>query len=110
VRERCTTAPSGRPVGFIPEPAFRALQAARDREQTDEFKETYQKRAGVEGTISQAVGVLGMRRTRYRGLDKVHLQHLMTAAAMNLMRVLDWLSGKECSTTRVSAFARLAMA
>lgn len=110
MRERCTTATSGRQVSFIPEPAFHALQAARDREQTDEFKETYKKRASVEDTISQAVGVLGMRRTRYRGLDKVHLQHLMTAAAMNLMRVLDWLSGKERSTTRVSAFARLAMA
>jgi hypothetical protein len=35
-----------------------------------------------------------MRRTRYQGLDKVHLQNLMTAAAMNLMRVLDWPSGK----------------
>ena len=91
------------------EPFYRGY-TTREREQTDEFKKLYKKRAGVEGTISQAVGVLGMRRTRYRGLDKVHLQHLMTAAAMNLMRVLDWLSGKERSTTRVSAFARLAMA
>ena len=110
VRQRCTTSKTGRKVGFIPEPEFSALQAAREREQTDEFKETYKKRAGVEGTISQAVGVLGMRRTRYRGLDKVHLQHLMTAAAMNLMRVIDWLSGKERATTRKSAFARLAAA
>jgi transposase len=86
------------------------LQTAREREQTDEFKEVYKKRAGVEGTISQAVGVLGMRRTRYRGLDRIHLQHLMTAAAMNMMRVLDWLSGKDRSTTRVSSFARLVMA
>jgi transposase len=110
VRERCTTGKAGRQVGFIPEPEFRALQAAREREQTDDFKEVYKKRAGAEGTISQAVGVLGMRRTRYRGMDKVHLQHLMTAAAMNLMRVLDWLSGKERATTKVSAFARLAAA
>lgn len=110
VRQRCTTAKSGRQLGFIPEPEFSALQAARVREQTDDFKETYKKRAGVEGTISQTVGVLGMRRTRYRGLDKVHLQHLMTAAAMNLMRVLDWLSGKKRATTRISAFARLATA
>jgi transposase len=51
-----------------------------------------------------------MRRTRYRGLGKVHLQHLMTAAAMNLMRVLDWLAGNERSKTRISAFARLAAA
>lgn len=108
VRQRCTTAKSGRQIGFIPEPEFGALQAARQREQSDVFKETYKKRAGIEGTISQVVGVLGMRRTRYRGLDKVHLQHLMTAAAMNLMRVLDWLSGKERAATRISAFARLA--
>ena len=110
VRERCTEAKRGRQVTFIPEAEFKALQAAREREQTDEFKQTYKKRAGVEGTISQAVGVLGMRRTRYRGLDKVHLQHLMTAAAMNLMRVLDWLSDKERAKTRISAFARLAAA
>jgi transposase len=110
LRQRCTTSKTGRQVTFIPEAEFRALQAARAREQTDEFKESYKKRAGVEGTISQAVGVLGMRRTRYRGLDKVHLQHLMTAAAMNLMRVLDWLSGKQRATTRKSAFARLAAA
>ncbi len=110
VRERCTTAKAGRQVGFIPEPEFSALQAARQREQSDEFKEVYKKRAGVEGTISQAVGVLGMRHTRYRGLDKVHLQHLITAAAMNLMRVIDWLAGKKRSTTRTSAFARLAVA
>lgn len=110
VRERCTTSKDGRQIGFIPEPEFSALQAARQRERTEGFRENYKKRAGVEGTISQAVGVLGMRRTRYRGLDRVHLQHLMTAAAMNLMRVLDWLSGKERSSTRVSAFARLVMA
>ena len=107
LRQRCTTSKTGRQLTFIPEPEFRALQAARKREQTDEFKETYKKRAGIEGTISQAVGVLGMRRTRYRGLDKVHFQHLMTATAMNLLRVLDWLSGKKRATTPTSAFARL---
>lgn len=110
LRQRCTTAKTGRQVTFIPEAEFRALQASRAREKTTEFQDAYHKRAGVEGTISQAVGVLGMRRTRYRGLDKAHLQHLMTAAAMNLMRVLDWLSGKQRSTTRKSAFARLAAA
>ncbi len=110
-RDRCTRSKTaGRLLGFLPEPEFRALQAAREREQTGDFQEAYKKRAGVEGTISQAVGVLGMRRTRYRGLDKVHLQNLMTAAAMNLMRVLDWLSGKERAMTKVSAFARLAAA
>jgi len=34
----------------------------------------------------------------------------MTAAAMTLMRVLDWLGGKERATTKASAFARLTVA
>jgi transposase len=95
VRQRCTTSAQGRQLIFIPEPEFSALQAARQRENTEAFKETYKKRAGVEGTISQATNALGMRRARYRGMAKVHLQHLLTATAMNLLRVLDWLSGKE---------------
>ena len=110
VRQRCTTSTQGRQLIFIPEPHFSALRAARQRETTEAFKETYKKRAGVEGTISQATNALGMRRTRYLGMAKVHLQHLLTATAMNLLRVLDWLSGKEHAPTRVSAFARLAAA
>lgn len=110
VRQRCTTSPQGRQLIFIPEPEFSALQAARQRENTEAFKETYNKRAGIEGTISQATNALGMRRARYIGMTKVHLQHLLTATAMNLLRVLDWLSGKDRAPTRVSAFARLAAA
>jgi transposase len=71
-----------------------ALQKTRQREKTSVFKEQYALRAGVEGTISQAVDKLGMRRSRYRGIAKTHLQHVMTAAAMNLMRVMAWLSEK----------------
>lgn len=110
VRQRCTTSTQGRQLIFIPEPEFSALRAARQRENTEGFKETYKKRAGVEGTISQATNALGMRHARYVGMAKVHLQHLLTATAMNLLRVLDWLSGKEHAPTRVSAFARLAAA
>jgi transposase len=49
-----------------------------------------------------------MRRTRYRGLAKVHLQNIVTAAAMNLTRVLAWLIGSPRSCTRQSHFAALA--
>lgn len=84
-----------------------ALQSARLRQQTDAFQEEYMKRAGVEGTISQAVQALTMRRSRYRGLAKTRLQHIATAAAMNLIRVIDWLNGRPHSPTRQSRFARL---
>jgi transposase len=110
VHTRCTTAKNGRQLTFAPEAQFRALLAARQREQSATFKVDYKKRAGIEGTLSYAVGVLGMRHTRYRGMTKVHLQHLMTAASLNLLRVLDWLWGKPRATTRTSAFARLAVA
>ena len=108
-RPRCTrseTAP--RSLTLHPRPEHEALTAARERQQTEAFKERYKARSGVEGTISQAVFALGMRRTRYRGREKTHLQHVATAAAVNLKRALAWLDGAPRSGTRVSHFARLA--
>jgi len=41
--------------------------------------------AGVEGTIFQAVRGFEVRSCRYIGLAKTHLQHHLTAAAMNVV-------------------------
>jgi hypothetical protein len=41
------------------------------------------------------------------GVVKVHLQHLMTAAIMNVMRILCWLAGEQKAKTPRSAFAKL---
>jgi transposase len=87
-----------------------ALQAARERQHTAQFKEAYTRRAGVEGTIAQAAFAFGMRRTRYRGLQKTHLHHLATAIAINLQRFVDWVWDTPRSQTRQSHFARLALA
>ena len=83
------------------------MQAARQRQKTDEFWEQYAKRAGVEGTISQGTGAFGLRKTRYRGLAKTRLQHIATAAAIHLARFSDWMMDKPRSKTRISHFARL---
>jgi transposase len=48
-----------------------------------------------------------MRRSRYIGLEKTSLQHLGTAAAFNVVRIVAWLDGDELAPTRVSAFQRL---
>jgi hypothetical protein len=48
-----------------------------------------------------------LRRTRYWGLAKTHLQHLATAAAMDLVRVSQWLANVPLAKTRKSAFERL---
>jgi hypothetical protein len=47
----------------------------------------------VRATLSQGVRVLRLRRTRYVGLARTHLSHVLTAAGMNLLRVGDWLAG-----------------
>jgi hypothetical protein len=87
-----------------------ALQAGRQRERTAEFAAKYTRRAGVEGTIAQGTRSHGLRRSRYIGLAKTHLQHLMTAAAMNVVRMLRWLAGEAKAVTRPSAFAQLYLA
>jgi transposase len=87
-----------------------ALQQARQRQQTAEFKEKYKRRAGVEGTLSQAIRKFGLRRARYKGLPKTHLQHVVTAVAIDLARLVDWFAGKPRAATRYSAFAALALA
>jgi hypothetical protein len=61
----------------------------------------------VEGTISQGVRAFGMRRSRYRGLDKTHLQHVAIAAAMNVDRLVAWFDGRPRAQTRTTRFAAL---
>jgi len=109
LRARCvSTGNQGRQLSFFPEPQQRALDAARARQATDEGRRLHDVRAGVEGTLSQAVRAFGLRRARYRGLPKTRVQHAATAAALNLDRVAAWLDGRPRAATRVSRFARLA--
>jgi transposase len=105
---QCTTAKAKRrSINLRPRELHEMLQQTRQREKTPEFRAEYRKRAGIEGTISQAVRAFGLRRTRYVGKAKTHLQHVATAAALNLERVADWLAGVKRETTRRSAFARV---
>ncbi|MFD0317197.1 IS1182 family transposase [Streptomyces flavalbus] len=84
-----------------------AIRHIRAEQQTDAWKERYKIRAGVEGTISQAVGRCGLRRSRYRGLAKTSLQHQLTGAALNLARIDAHLTDTPRARTRTSHFAAL---
>jgi len=97
-----------RTITVRPREQYLALQQARTRQEGVEFKEKYKLRAGIEGTISQGVRGFGMRRTRYRGLKKTHLEHLIIATAINLRRYLAWLEAIPLAKTRTSHFAALA--
>jgi transposase len=108
-RQLCThSASQPRVLTVRARPLFEALQTARQREATPEFKTAYRARAGIEGTLSQAVRMADVRRARYVGLAKTHLQHVLTAAAINLTRAADWLAEVPRSLTRPSRFAALA--
>lgn len=107
-RPLCTTALQGRSLRLRPQATHIALQAARQRQSTAAFRQQYQQRAGIEGTISQGTRAFALRRTRYLGLAKTHLQHILTAAAMNITRLVAWLQQTRRSQTRRSRFARLA--
>ena len=96
-----------RTVTIRPHEQYLALKQRRAQENTKEFKQTYAKRAGIEGTISQGVRMMGLRRSRYIGQEKTHLQHVATAAALNLVRSLAWFNGVPRAQTRRSSFARL---
>jgi transposase len=108
-RERCTRSKTAaRCLTLHPKDQQLAVQAARERQQTESFRAQYAIRSGIEGTIGQAADKLGMRRSRYRGVTKTHLHHVLTAAAINIKRILDWLAGSHRSQTRSSHFAALA--
>jgi len=108
-RSRCTHAKtSARVLTFKSKAQHEALQAARQRQKTAAFKERYKTRAGVEGTISQGTRAFGLRRARYIGLPKTHLQHILIAAAINLTRAVSHRMGIPKAPTRVSHFAALA--
>ena len=109
MRTDCTRSVKGpRTLSFKPRRQHELLQWARHREHTEEFKERYAKRAGIEGTISQGTRAFGLRRSRYMGQAKTHLQHILIAVAMNLARFVAWVNGVPRSTTRTSLFAALA--
>ena len=107
-RASCTTsATQRRTVTVRPRVQYEALQVARGREATAEYTRHYQHRAGVEGTLSYGVRAMGLRRARYIGLERTHLQHVLTATAINVIRIGHWLAETPRVQTRRSPFARL---
>lgn len=84
----CTRSETGgRTLTFYPRHVHETLQQRRDEQGGPAFQQAYAPRAGVEGTLSEGVRRHGLRRSRYRGLEKTHLQMISIAAAINLVRL-----------------------
>jgi hypothetical protein len=105
-KSRCTRSASRR-LHLHPRLEHEALVAARKREDTEAGRKLYARRQGIEGTLSQGVRMFGLRHARYRGLAKVSLQNVATAAALNLDRLAAWFDKRPLAPTRTSRFAAL---
>jgi transposase len=107
-KEQCTSARSNRrQISLHPRELTEAIRAARAQQQTDEWNQDYALRAGVEGTVRQATHTTGLRRARYRGLAKTHLDHTTSATALNLIRLHAWWNGHPLDRASHSHLARL---
>ena len=109
-RDQCTRSTkqdARRTVTIRSKEQYEALTDRRAYEQTLAYAREYAKRAGIEGTISQGVRRCGMRRSRYVGSARTHLGHVLAAAAINVLRVSDWLANIPRARTRRSTFAAL---
>ena len=109
-RAQCTSSPRlGRQLFLRPREIHEAVTAARASQASQHWKNRYALRAGVEGTIWQATHVTGLRRARYRGLDKTRLEHSVAAAAINLIRLDAWWTGKPLDRTRTTHLQKLSL-
>ena len=103
VREQCTQGKARTLQLLRPEAQYQRLQEP-------DFWAAYRARSGIEGSISFAVRMLGMRRTRYVGMANVHMQNVLIAVATNLLRLSRWFAGDKRSRTRKSKLLALSMA
>ena len=108
VREQCTTARrNGRQLTILPRDQHELQAAARAAQQGENWQDDYKRRAGIEGTISQAVTITGCRQTRYRGLSRTHLGHVCSAVALNLCRLDAYWNDTPLNRKTTTHLARL---
>ncbi len=107
-RARCTRSPVlARHLTFRPRTQYETQQQLRAEQATDAWRDRYAHRSGIEGTIAQAARRSDVHHARYRGLAKTHLQHVLTALALNLVRLDAWLSGIPPGGSWASRLTRL---
>jgi transposase len=106
-RELCTSGSrKRRQLSLLPRELAEVQAASREQEKTLSFRADYARRAGIEGTMHQAVSH-GARRARYRGLSKTRLEHAFMAVALNLIRLHAYWSGNPLDRRRTTHLARL---
>ena len=99
--KRCVKSQTaGRTVQTHPYEAH--LQAARQRQETEEFKLTYRLRPAIERKQAELVAH-GLRNTRYLGHPKRQLQRLWQAATVNLKRLFRLCASRKADLNTLLA-------
>jgi hypothetical protein len=73
------------------EPYFRQ---ARERLATEEGKAAYRNRYRIEQKVADLTRYCGLRRCRYRRLDRAHIHTLLATIVCNIKRMVKLLWGK----------------
>jgi hypothetical protein len=104
-RATCTTSSDGaRTVGFPPRELHELQIRNRAEWQESAWHKRYAVRSGVEGTVCELAHGHGMRHCRYRGQPKAHLQHVLTAIAVNIERLSQLPPGESTAPRPPTAF------
>ncbi|MEU3619063.1 transposase [Streptomyces sp. NPDC006872] len=77
----------GRHIILLPEPPQEIRTRVRREQDTRERQEHYAIRAGCEATVSETGHAHGLRHCRCHGNAKTHVQHILTAAGTNIIRL-----------------------
>jgi len=91
VQKHCTRAKSGRRM-LVVGLRHDLVQKRREQMRADTFSESMHPRNGIEATHSELVRGHGLRRTKYRGFNRVALSHYLLGAACNVKRYLKRLA------------------
>lgn len=96
-----------RGITVYPREFHELQQATRTAQGSKDWRQLYQRRAGIEGTMNQAANSTGLRKARYRGQKKVELEHYLGATAINITRLDAYFTHHPLARTHTSRLIRL---
>ena len=85
-KAKCTTG-EARTINFLPRRVHELQERNRDDQQDSAGRRLYALRSGAEGTIAEFTDGHRARHCRYHGMAKTHVQHVLTAIAVNIERL-----------------------
>lgn len=101
LRDKCSSAEYGRYV-FISK-YFQLHKSAREREKTEQFQQAQIDRLGIERTFAYQQRKFGMKRTQYRGLDRVSMQVYLAGFVTNAVRMTNRIREGPVETAKTAA-------